>query len=228
MKKLIFLFVIIGSFVYADSLRIGVGAGYKKPLMEILQNINMDIEPIFGNMKQISSQASAKDFDIIISDKGYLLDKSGLNFIKTDDIGSGILVLVSNKISDINKLEKAGKIAIPHPSKAIFGIAASQFLSNSKLKESLKDKIIEVATVPQAASYVISGDVDAAFINLTEAIAMDKKVKYIIRIDENLYSPIKITAGSLERCKTNELCEKFINALNSQNNVEILTKYGLR
>lgn len=196
--------------------------------MEILQNINMDIEPIFGNMKQISSQASAKDFDIIIGDKGYLLDKSGLNFIKTDDIGIGILVLVSNKISDINELEKAGKIAIPHPSKAIFGIAASQFLSNSKVKESLKDKIIEVATVPQAASYVMSGDVDVAFINLTEAIAMDKKVKYIIRIDENLYSPIKITAGSLDRCKTNELCEKFINALNSQNSVEILTKYGLR
>lgn len=71
------------SFLFAQDLMIAAGAGYKKPLMEIINNYKRSgqrIDAIFGNMGQISNQARQSNIAVLIGDKNFLEKKSQLNF----------------------------------------------------------------------------------------------------------------------------------------------------
>lgn len=233
-KKLITAAVIIFGLslpILAQSLRIGSGAGYKQPVMKLINHLKQtgfDIDPIFGNMKQVCSQANAGEFSVVIGDKDFLDNKSGLKFSKFTTLGKGILVLVSNKeLSSPQDLVKLEKVAMPQPQKAIYGIRAKQFLQKSGLDKKLENKLIEVATVPQVSAYIFSGDVDAGFVNLTEAIAQKGKFKTVIKIDESMYEPVLIVAGELENCEKDTKCNKFISDLTSPYAKQIFAEYGL-
>ncbi|AII15340.1 ABC transporter, periplasmic substrate-binding protein [Campylobacter iguaniorum] len=232
MKKILFS-ALLCSFVFGESLLVGAGAGYKKPLMQVISNLQKDgvnVDGAFANIKQITIQAKEGKMSIIVGDEAFL-DKSGLNLSGYERIGKGALVLVTPKnivIKDVKELEKLSKIAIPDPKKAIYGIRATEFLEKSNLKGVLQGKILEVSTVPQAVAYVLNGEVEAGFINSTEAIARSGEFGSIIYVDEDLYSPVYISAARLEACKANASCEVFINELKSERSKAIFAKFGLK
>lgn len=233
LKKLLFTFIASSLALIASDLKIAAGAGYKKPLMEIIKEYEKEggkVEAIFGHLKQVTTQATQTDISLIVGDKKFLLEKSALSFKDFTSLGQGELVIVyakDKKISSINDLtnENIKKITIPDPSKAIYGIAGTEFLENANLKEKIKDKLLVVATVPQAMTYILTNEVDVGFVNLSEALANKDNIGGFIKIDKKYYTPIEIVVGKLNSC--DKECEKFLQFLTTKTAKDIFEKYGL-
>jgi len=146
-------------------------------------------------------------------------------------IGKGALVLVTPKgkqIKDVSELKNLAKIAMPDSKKAIYGVRTTEFLKNSGLEADLAPKMLPVAGVPQVVAYVTNGEVDAGFINSTEAVARKGEFGSVIYIDEALYSPVFISAAKLPACEGNEACAKFIDEIKTPRSKKIFAKFGLK
>jgi molybdate transport system substrate-binding protein len=219
----------------ADTFKLASGAGYKKPIMEVVKlyevKKGVKLEPIFGNMKQISTQAQNTDIALVIGDKKFLEKKSGLDFSHYTFLGKGYVVVAFAKgvsLSFVEDLRKSfvSKIAMPEPKKAIYGYAGEEFLKNAKLDADIKEKLYIVATVPQVANYLVSAEVEAGILNLTAVLPLKDKLGGYIKVDESLYSPIEIVAGTLASCNT-LTCKDFLEFLGSPEVKNIFEKYGM-
>ena len=234
-KKILIAFIALSVTLWANNLKIATGAGYKQPIMEIVNIYKKNgkkLDAFFGNMKQVSAQAKQTDMSLIIGDKSFLEEKSALNFNKFSTLRKGKVVIAFPKNKKINTIEdllnqNIKKISMPQPKKAIYGIAGEEFLKNSNLYEGVKDKLLEVATVPQAMTYIIANEVDAAIVNLTAALANKNNIGGYILVPEEYYTDIEIVAGELETCKKNKECEEFVQFLLSPVAKEIFINYGL-
>ena len=86
--------------------------------------------------------------------------------------------------------------------------------------------MIEFQTVPQVSSYIVSGDIDAGFINKTDYIGIKDKTGSMIEIDSSLYNPIKIVAVVLKEKESVE-SKAFLEFLDSQKAKDIAKNYGM-
>ena len=236
MKKiLVFVCVALLSQVFADDLKIAVGAGYKKPVQEVLKaykESHANVEAVYGNMAQIFAQAKQMEIALVIADKKFLEKQKELSFVKYLDIGVGRAVIayakgVSFPTIETLKSDSVKSIAMPETKKAIYGDAGMEFLLKSKLYESVKEKLIIVATVPQVSSYVTTHEVDVGIINLTAALDSGDKIGGYLEIPQEYYTKIEIVAGSLAACNENKECQSFLAFLQTPQAREIFTKYGL-
>ena len=249
MRKLMF-FVALAGFVLAqgvlpgssfeacaaDKITLASGAGYKKMVTELAQAFTaqsgIETEQIYGNMGQTLAQAKNSGLvDCVIGDKRFL-DASVVRFAAQYEIGQGKLVLAYAKgleIKDPSDIQRADitRVAMPDPKKAIYGRAADEYLRNSGLSEKIADKLLVVSTVPQVSSYVLSKEVDAGFINLTDAKAIEDKVGGILLVDQAYYSPILIVAGALESAPHADTLKAFAAFLATDRAREIARKHGL-
>lgn len=238
MKKIVLsvlMLFISHSFLGADTLKIAVGAGYKKPVQELINAYEQShdkVDAMYGNMAQIFAHAKQEDIALVIGDKKFLDKQKEVIFRSYQTIGLGRAVIIYAKgmslenSKDILK-DSIKKIAIAEPKKAIYGDAAMEFLNNTKMYDTLKDKLIVVATVPQVATYVIASEVDAGIVNLTAALDAGDKIGGYVEIPSEQYSKIEITAGMLEVCTKDKNCATFLTFLNSPKAKEIFAKHGL-
>lgn len=233
MKKIAFILALAASVSFcADQLIIAAGGGYKKPVSAVIENLKkegMDVAGSFANLGQLVIQSRENKISFIVGDEAFL-KKSDLTITKFERIGRGTLVLVTPKnikIQGVSEIEKFDKIAMPDPKKAIYGIRTNEFLQNAKM-DGVKDKILAVAGVPQVVAYVINGEVQAGFINSTEAVAKKDEFGSIIYIDESLYSPAFIGIARLSACGKQALCEKVMKEFQSDRSKEIFSKFGLK
>jgi len=233
MKKIAFILALAASVSFcADQLIIAAGGGYKKPVSAVIENLKkegMDVAGSFANLGQLVIQSRENKISFIVGDEAFL-KKSDLNITKFERIGRGTLVLVTPKnikINDVSEIEKFDKIAMPDPKKAIYGIRTNEFLQNAKM-DAVKDKILAVAGVPQVVAYVINGEVQAGFINSTEAVAKKDEFGSVIYIDESLYSPAFIGIARLSACGYEALCERVMKEFKSDRSKEIFSKFGLK
>ncbi|WP_196780027.1 molybdate ABC transporter substrate-binding protein [Malaciobacter molluscorum] len=230
MKKLLLILFLPIVIINASDFKIAAGAGYKKPIQEILKLYNKNIDAFYGNMRQVSAQAKHTNLALIIGDKNFLQNKSNIDFIKYTTIGEGKAVLAYSKKIKINNLneillDKIKRVSIPHPKKAIYGIAAMQILKNSKIFLDIKEKLFITATVPQVTTYLITNEIDVGIINLTSALANKNKLGGYIKIDNKLYSKIDIVAASTGSCKKE--CKDFLKFIQTKKAKDIFTKFGL-
>jgi molybdate transport system substrate-binding protein len=234
MRTLYILFLLSISLV-ANEIYIASGAGYKQPIMELSQvfssQTNIKINPMFGNMQQIAEQAKNSDKIAVFFGDEKFIKKLNIKFDHSVELGKGSLVLVysnNTKLRSIDDLKspQIKKIGLPDTTKAIYGVAAKEFLDNTHLTEELQDKLNVFQTVPQVSSYLVSGDIDAGFINKTDYWSISQKVANVIEIDESLYSPIKII-GVVLTGKENQNIDKLFDFLKSPLAQEILRKHGL-
>lgn len=226
--------VVLGLMASAQSIRVASAAGYKKPMMELIKIFEHNggkVEPLFGNMQQVIALSKSGDVDIVVGDKNYLEKKSDLNISEYGILGNDkVVVAFSHGIKLVNVEElgdkKIVKIAIPQPKKTIYGKAGLSFLISTKLYDTLKDKLYEVATVPQVMAYLTTGEIEAGIINLSTALVNQEKLGGYIVVDEKSYEPIEIVAGKLS-ASTKESSLKFMQFLSSSEAKNILKKYGL-
>lgn len=233
---LVLLCMALLSHLCADTLKIAVGAGYKKPIVEVLKAYEErgygKIDAMYGNMAQIFAHAKQMEIALVIADKKFLEKQKELSFVNYQNIGTGIAVIAYAKgvsFDSIEDLTNEGikSIAMPEAKKAIYGDAGMEFLNNAKFYDRVKEKLLVVATVPQVSSYVSTHEVDVGIINLTAALDSIDKIGGYIKIPQAYYTPIEIVAGSLKACESDKACQNFLMFLQTPQAKEIFVKYGL-
>lgn len=223
--------------VVAETLLIAAGAGYKRPVAELSEAFEKKtgntVEQIYGHLAGVVAQArQSGQVALILGDQAYLESVDGIAFAGFLPLGDGRLVVGWPKGEAIRAVAQLveprfARIAVPDTKAAIYGIAAQEFLRRSQLEAGLKGRIQVVATVPQVSAYLISGDVDAGFFNLTEALAIKDRIGGYLEIDRALYSPIRIVAGIVKGFEDHAAVKSLGDFLESAQARAILDKNGL-
>jgi len=235
------LALILSGFVLpvraGEILTLASGAGYKRLVEELCSAFSkqsgMQTERLFGNMGQVTAQARESDtIDFIIGDKKFL-DASDLSFDGEQIIGKGRLVAAFTRDSGITSLDQltapaVKRIAMPDAKKAIYGQAAREYLAAAGIWEKVQPKLLVTGTVPQVSTYVVTGEVDVGFINLTEARAIKDKVGQIVVIEEQLHAPILIVARHLKPGAKDSPAFLFTAFLQSDEARKIIARHGLQ
>ena len=227
--------LLLSASVYAAEITVAAGAGFKKMVTDIAVTCEKDfgvkMNMSFGNLGQMIAQIKTTGLiDAVIGDSKFF-KKSGIEFADKSLIGNGRLVLawrkgiVLDSVKDI-MTDKVQKIAIPDFKKAIYGIAGTEFLASSGMSDAAKDKLIQVATVPQVTSYLVTGEVDAGFSNLTDIQASADKVGGYIVIDEG-YERIDIISGIIAGHDGTEAAALYKKCIASDAVKAIAKKHGL-
>lgn len=189
----------------ADTLLVAAGAGYRRPVTQLLEDFSqssgIQVEASFGNMKQVETQARQNpDIALLIGDQAFL-EPMGLAE-RFQALGQGKLMLVAARgqplaaLSDLPE-PRFARIAIAHRSQAVYGRAATTCLERLGLAQPLADRLLEVSTVPQVGAYLATGEVDAGFVNRTEALALAARAGDAIEAPQDCYDPIALSVGVL-------------------------------
>ncbi|MDR2326817.1 MAG: molybdate ABC transporter substrate-binding protein [Acidovorax sp.] len=219
----------------SDSLLIAAGAGYRKPVLELLQTFTtatgFKAEASFGNMKQVEVQAKQNtDISLLIGDRAFL-EPMQLSQ-RFELLGTGRLVLVTSKAHALGSINDLGqsqfqRIAVPDRSKAVYGKAAFTCLQRQGLMQAVGSKLLEVATVPQVSAYLVTGEVDAGFINATEALALKDKVGSTVTIDPACHEPIELSLAVLQGRDHSPAAQAFIRFVATPQARQVMQRHGL-
>lgn len=219
----------------ADGVLIAAGAGYRKPVLELLQTFSQSTgikaEASFGNMKQVEIQARQNpEINLLIGDKAFLepMDLASRYAL----LGQGRLVLVASKAHPLSALTdltqpQFKRIAVPDRSKAVYGKAAFACLERSGLLPAVQDRLLEVATVPQVSAYLITGDVDAGFVNKTEAMALKDKAGASVEVAQDCYAPIDLSLAVIKGRDANAATQAFIDFIATPQARQVMERHGL-
>jgi molybdate transport system substrate-binding protein len=223
------------SALQAAEMTLASAAGYRKPMTELADTFEkthpVTINRIFGNMAQVTAQAKMSGrVDLVFGD-GNFLSRSGIDFLELKEIARGKLVIAYAKtVSGGTQADPfptaITQICMPDPKRAIYGKAATEYLKKAELKETVKDRLTVVATIPQTASYLISKEAEAGFLNLTHALNVQKKIGTFFAVDPGLYSPIRLVLGLLTP-KNDPRMGSFLAFLETSEAKRVLQKYGL-
>lgn len=223
----------------AQSLQIVAAGGYKKPMMKVIEaytaQTGKSVEASFGNMRQIITQAQAADnVALVIGDERFLKSEAFLSGFEM--IGKGKLVLAwatsTLALSTPADLIRDDITRIAHSDykKAIYGKATSEWLSQQSFHTALQDKLMQVATIPQVSSYLVAREVDAGFINLTDAIGLGDKIGGYLLLEQG-YSEINIVAGlvkqSSSHTQNNTEAKAFLAFMQSPAAQSIFKQFGM-
>ena len=227
--------VFSASAVAADTLLLAAGAGYRKPVLELPQNFSqasgIHAEASFGHMKQIETQAQQNgDIAFLIGDRVFLEPMQLAE--RYLPLGQGRLVLVvarGQSIASLQELQEPRfrRIALPDRVRAVYGKAAATCLQRLGLEQPLSDRLLEVATVPQVSTYVATGEVDAGFVNLTEALALQGRAGTSLEAPASCYDPIELSVGVLKGRGDSAAARAFVEYLATPAARSVLERHGL-
>jgi molybdate transport system substrate-binding protein len=220
---------------WADEITLAAGAGYRRPIAELAAAYEKQsgdkVLQIYGHMGQVLAQArESNQIGMVCGDRVVLERAKDVTFGAVARIGVGKLVVAYRKGIMLAKPEDVAgpefkRIGIPDQANAIYGKAGRQFLERSGLAAAIDPRLVAVATVPQVTSYVVSGEVDAGFINVTDAIGAGDGIGGYVAVDATLYDGIEIACGvSAPAAKPAEAFAKFLDTKQAR---AILQRYGL-
>jgi len=229
--------VLLAPATRADEATLAAGAGFRRPIADIAAAFEKDsghkILQVYGHMGQVLAQARESGrVSLVCGDRAVLDGATGIAFDKTVRLGLGKLVVAYRKGMSLGKAQdlvrdEFKRIGIPDQANAIYGKAGRQFLERSHLAPKIDPKLIAVATVPQVTSYVASGEVDAGFVNATDAIGMANNIGGFVEVEPNLYDPVEVICGVLSAAKNSPAVESFARFLATEPARAILARYGL-
>jgi len=218
------------------SLLVAAGAGYRRPVTQLLEGFSqasgIRAEGSFGNMKQVQAQAQQNpDIVVLIGDRVFL-EPMGLAE-NWQLLGKGTLVLVTAKGQTIQSLDdlrdaRFKRIALPDHERAVYGRAATMCLEKLGLTQVLGERLLEVQTVPQVGAYLATGEVDAGFVNLTEALALEGRTGQRLEAPQSCYTPIELSAGVIKGKGNQAAVRAFVDYLNSAAARQILARHGMK
>ncbi len=85
-----------------------------------------------------------------------------------------------------------------------------------------------VSTVPQVSAYLISGEVEAGFINLTDALYVKDRIGGYLTPDKTMYSPIRLVLGIMKGYEEKADTKRFVDFVKTNPKVkEIIKKAGM-
>ncbi|MBC7963860.1 MAG: molybdate ABC transporter substrate-binding protein [Steroidobacteraceae bacterium] len=178
--------------------------------------------------KQIESGAPA---DIFISANPewieYLKNKKQLDAASIRIFTDNSLVFAGDdsKVSSMQDLIKLQRIAIGSPKSVPAGEYAAQAIRKAGLDKLLDKKLVMARDVREGLMYAERGEVDGAFVYLTDALQA-KRARILFTVPQELHSrityPMALTVGGAK----NGAAASFYIFLQSAEAREILVKYG--
>jgi molybdate transport system substrate-binding protein len=228
-------FLVAANAWAADTLLVAAGAGYRRPVTQLLEEYTkttgIRAEASFGNMKQVETQARQNpDIALLIGDRAFL-EPMGLAE-RFQHLGTGKLVLVAARgqalgtIADLRE-PRFARIAMPDRAKAVYGNAAATCLERLGLAQPLAGRLLEVATVPQVGAYLATGEVDAGFVNRTEALALAGRAGDAIDAPKDCYDPIELSVGVLKGRADGAAARAFLGYLASPAARKLFERHGM-
>lgn len=218
-----------------DTVLVAAMGGYRKPVLELVEAFRkesgIEVQAAFGHVKQIEIQARQNpEVAFVVGDRS-LLEPTGL-FRRFDPLGMGRLVLVARKGMALASAEDLvdpvfARIALAHHTRTVFGAAADVCMKRLNLTEVLAPKLIEVEGVPQVGSYITSGEVDADFVNKTQALAIADQAGPSLEMPQECYEPIEISLGTVAERKLTAAQQRFAAFLKSDVAQRIVVSNGL-
>ncbi|MGC8659360.1 MAG: molybdate ABC transporter substrate-binding protein [Desulfomonilaceae bacterium] len=222
---------------FADTLTIGAGAGYKRMVGEIIQayenKAGQKVDAIFGDMKEVMTQAkTSRNVAMVLGEQNFLKNPE-FGFTSFSKLGRGILVLAFGKNVKLTKPEDLiatgiTRVGVASPNKTIYGKAAHEFLETSGLYKQIEKKIVLMPTCPKIMASLTGGEIQAGFVNLTEAIYLQDKIGGYVVVDESKYEPINLVFGVFKGFENHPETVQFLKFLESDPEVKnIIKKSGL-
>ncbi|MCQ2969628.1 MAG: molybdate ABC transporter substrate-binding protein [Clostridium sp.] len=161
-----------------------------------------------------------------LEDKGLLLDGTNKDLIKNS------LVLITSKDSQITSIDNltsdtVSKIALGEPSSVPAGKYADETLTSLDIKDSLNNKFVFAKDVKEVLAWTTSGNVDAGFVYLSDALNNDK-VNIVETIAEEYHSPITYPVAVIKNSKKTDIAKAFEDFLFTKEAQDIFEKYGYK
>ncbi|MCD4806151.1 MAG: molybdate ABC transporter substrate-binding protein [Methanococcoides sp.] len=185
--------------------------------------LRMQIEA--GAPIDVFASASQKHMDLLVSEDLIYADTR-------HDFAENSLVMIVPRSSEntIRSLEdltdgSITKIAIGDPEIAPVGRYTKGALEAASLWDDVSEKLIYAESVKQVLVYVESGEVDAGFVYMTDAIVSDMdKIDVVaqIPVSTSISYPIAVVSSSDEL----EASREFIDYVISNEGKDIFIKYG--
>lgn len=213
------------------------GAGYKTMLEALCSAYREDggvVEEMYGgHIGQMLMQAQqGSGVNVVISDKGTLDATAGnVAFDSHESLGKTALVLAWRKGITLTSPESLVKpevesVCMPDAKAAIFGRAATAFLESSGIGKRIEGKLSVVSSVPQVFSYLVTGEMDAGFVNRVMILNGADKIGGSLEIEEG-YPPLEMTAATIAGSAKDPDVARFLKFLRSPKAKEILRKNGI-
>lgn len=187
-----------------------------------------------GSLQQQIEQGAPCDLFISAGEKQMTaLEEEGLLLDGTNkDLVKNSLVLVTSndsKISSIDSLnsDAVSKIALGEPSSVPAGKYADETLTSLAIKDSLNNKLVFAKDVKEVLAWTASGNADASFVYLSDALSSDG-VKIVETISEEYHSPITYPVAIIKDSDDIDAAKAFEDFLFTDEAQEIFEKYGYK
>lgn len=233
----LFVSVFVSCSAFAEGVVITTGAGYKPMIEELASAFRKSggkIQEMYGgHIGQMLAQIrQGSDVNVVISDRNSLdAAAQGLKFDVYQALGSTPLVLAWRKgieLKEPRDLEKPFVKSVCHPDTkaAIYGRAAAKFLETSGIGKKIGGKVSAVSTVPQVFAYLVSGEMDAGFLNRVMTLRGGDKLGGWIEIHKG-YAPLNMVAAVVGGKSDDPAIPLFLLFLKSAEGKSILKKHGV-
>ena len=125
-------------------------------------------------------------------------------------------------IGKLSDLGTVGRLSLPNPAHAPYGVAARQALEKEGAWKSLETRVVYAENVRQALQFAETGNVDAAI--TAWSLVFDRGG---ILIPAGLHAPIRQAAGVVASSSNRVLAARFLDYLSSPDGRALLSRYGL-
>ena len=190
----------------------------------------------FGSSGQLLQQLSrGAPVDVFASADQQTMDKAQKQKLIVLDTRENfvrnklVVVLPANsrlEIGGLAGLESADikRIAVANPESVPAGIYSKHALETAGLWDKLKDKYINTTNVRQSLDYAARGEVDAAFVYVTDALLMPNRVKiaFEVPLSTEILYPVAVVKGNGNENRARE----FVAFLKGEAAQKILQKYS--
>ena len=187
-----------------------------------------------GSLQQQIEQGAPCDLFISAGEKQMTaLEEEGLLLDGTNkDLVKNSLVLVTSNDSEISSIDSlnsdaVSKIALGEPSSVPAGKYADETLTSLAIKDSLNNKLVFAQDVKEVLAWTASGNSDAGFVYLSDALSSDG-VKIVETISEEYHSPITYPVAIIKDSDDIDAAKAFEDFLFTDEAQEIFEKYGYK
>ena len=187
-----------------------------------------------GSLQQQIEQGAPCDLFISAGEKQMTaLEEEGLLLDGTNkDLVKNSLVLITSNDSEISSIDSlnsdaVSKIALGEPASVPAGKYADETLTSLAIKDSLNNKLVFAKDVKEVLAWTASGNADAGFVYLSDALSSDG-VKIVETISEEYHSPITYPVAIIKDSDDIDAAKAFENFLFTDEAQEIFEKYGYK
>lgn len=223
----------------AETLTVAVAANFKKPAEEIgaafKAKTGDEVKYAFGATGQFAAQIrNGAPFDILLAaddTTAPALAKDGLALASSNFVyARGTLVLYSTMLQVKEQGEQIlrkgdfAHVSIANPKTAPYGTAAIEAMKKMGVYDALKPKIVEGSNIGQTFDFVATGNAQAGFVALSQAIGAGKGQWWVVPQAD--YAPIDQSAILLKPGENKAVAKAYLDFLRGPEARTVIEKYG--